>query len=154
VDQAAAEFDRCFSKVAPGNYTSEEIQKLCPYRQVSRSEQKQTCIEEIEGTIGKPLADGSGYEVTVIQGTECDFVGWGQPAPRNTGFTRCYANVYKGVATISSEDMATSAPQQAKIRLMSKVAKKCERTPSGRRSAKDKIGACVVREMAKAMASR
>lgn len=152
IDDAAAEFERCFSRLPPGDYSSEEFQRLCPYRPVSRSEQGQTCVISTIGTIGAPLADGSGYDVTLIESTVCDFVGYGRPGDTNEGFTTCFYNQYKGVATISPELLAATAKQKQLRAAKARMGKVCAKTKAGRTMRSSQVKACVMREMAKVMA--
>jgi hypothetical protein len=152
VDAAIAEFDRCFSKLPPGRYEEGESERLCPYRPVSRDQQKQTCVVSTTGTIGKPLADGTGYEVEVNESTLCDFVGFGKGGDTNTSFTTCFNNNYKGVATLSPQVIPATAKQRILRAARSQVTKLCSKTKAGRRMSNAKMQACVVRQMAKIMA--
>jgi hypothetical protein len=152
IDAAAAEFDRCFSRLPPGSYTSEELQRLCPYRPVSRAEQKQTCVITTAGTIGAPLADGSGFDLRLTESTVCDFIGYGRSGDTNTGFTTCFYNEYEGVATISSEILPATAQQKQLRTAKRRMAKVCAKTTAGRRMRPSQVKACVMREMAKVMA--
>lgn len=154
VDAAAAEFDRCFSRLEPGRYSSDELERLCSYRRVSRSEQKQTCVVGIDGTIGAPLPDGSGFEVKLRESTVCDFVGYGKSGDTNTGYTTCFYNEYKGVAKISSEVVAATASQRQLRSVKSLMTKMCAKSKSGRRMRGVQVKACVMREMAKVMATK
>jgi hypothetical protein len=154
VDAAAAEFDRCFSRLEPGRYSSNELERLCPYRRVSRSEQKQTCVVGIDGTIGAPLPDGSGFEVKLRESTVCDFVGYGKSGDTNTGYTTCFYNEYKGVAKISSEVVAATASQLQLRSVKSLMTKMCAKSKSGRRMRGGQVKACVMRQMAKVMATK
>jgi len=152
VDAAIAEFDRCFSKLPPGRYAEGELERLCPYRQVTRDQQKQTCLVTTRGTIGKPLADGSGYEVEVNETTNCDFVGYGRSGDTSTSFTPCFNNYYKGVATLSTEEIPATAKQKFLRSAKTRMTKMCSKTTSGRKMNKAKMQACVFRQMAKVMA--
>jgi hypothetical protein len=154
VDAAAAEFDRCFSRLGPGRYSPGELERLCPYRPVSRSEQKQTCVVGTDGTIGAPLPDGSGFEVKLRESTMCDFVGYGKSGDTNTSYTTCFYNEYKGVATISSEVLAATASQRRLRSVKSLMTKMCAKSKSGRRMRGVQVKACVMRQMAKVMATK
>ena len=154
VDAAIAEFDRCFSKLPPGRYAEGVLERLCPFPRVSRDQQKQTCIVTTRGTIGKPLADGSGYEVGVNEETFCDFVGYGQSGDTITSFTPCFSNYYKGVATLSTEATPATAKQKFLRSARSRMVKMCSTTKSGRRMSNAKMQDCVVRQMAKMMAGK
>jgi hypothetical protein len=154
VDAAAAEFDRCFQNLAPGRYDSEDLQRLCPYRRISRAEQKQTCVVSTDGIIGKPLLAGSGFELHLTESTLCDFVGYGRSGDTNTGFTRCFSNEYKGVATLSSDVIPPTA-QQVQLRTAKKrMVSMCASRAPGRRMRPSRVRSCVMREMAKVMATR
>jgi hypothetical protein len=152
VDAAIAEFDRCFSKLPPGRYKEGESERLCPYRPVSRDNQKQTCVVSTTGTIGKPLADGNGYEVEVNESTLCDFVGFGKAGDTNTSFTTCFNNYYKGVANLSTQVAPATAKQKFIRSARNRVSKMCSKSKSGRRMSNTKMQKCVVRKMAKMMA--
>ncbi len=154
VDAAIAEFDRCYSKLPPGRYEEGVLERLCPYPQVSRDQQKQTCVVSTGGVIGKPLADGSGYEVDVSESTHCDFVGFGKGAETNTSFTLCFNNYYKGVATLSTEEIPATASQKFLRAARSQMTKMCSKTKSGRKLSKAKMQECVARQMAKVMAGK
>lgn len=151
IDAAAAEFERCFNRLPPGSYTSEELQRLCPYRPVSRAEQKQTCVVSTSGTIGAQLADGSGFEVRLTEATVCDFIGYGRSGDTNTGFTTCFYNEYKGVATITSEMIPASAQQKQLRTAKRRMTTMCAKTTAGRRMRPGQVKACVMREMARVM---
>jgi len=153
VDAAAAEFDRCFSRLPPGRYSSEELQRLCPYRPVSRAEQKQTCVTSIYGSIQDPLPDGSGFDVRLIESTVCDFVGYGRSGDTNTGFISCYLNEYRGVATFTADIPPLSAAQKKLRSAKRRMARVCGRTSSGKRMRPGQVKSCVMREMARTMAS-
>ncbi len=152
VDAAIAEFDRCFSKLPPGRFAEGELERLCPYRPVSREQQKQTCVVSTTGTVGQPLADGSGYEVTVTESTLCDFVGYGKDSDTNTSFTSCFNNYYKGVATLSSQVTPPTAEQKFIRSARSRMTKMCTKTKTGRQMNNRKMQECVVRQMSKVMA--
>ena len=152
VDAAIAEFDRCFSQLPPGDYTSKEFERRCPYRPVSRDQQNQTCVVNTTGSITRPLADGSGYEVEVHESTLCDFVGFGKNANTNTSFTTCYNNSYKGVATLSSQVTQASAKQKFLRSARARMTKLCATTRSGRRMTIRTVPQCVMRQMSKLMA--
>jgi hypothetical protein len=154
VDAAIAEFDRCFSRLPPGNYTDDQFKRLCPYRPVSRDQQKQTCVVSTTGTIGRLLADGTGYEVDLQESTLCDFVGFGKDGSTNTSFTTCYSNSYKGVATVSSKVRPASAKQRFLRSARTRIAKMCATKKSGRQMSNRNIQECVMRQMSKAMAAR
>ncbi len=152
VDAAAEEFERCFNTLPAGAYDSSELARLCPYREVTREQQGQTCVASVSGVIGKPLDDGSGYEASFIEQTLCDFVGIEGWSDKNPGFSSCYLTEYRGVAQISSDFIAQTATQvkvmQAKKQLVSRCAKgkgKANRRPA-------RIRSCVAKGMAKAMA--
>jgi hypothetical protein len=152
VDAAAEEFARCFNTLPPGAYEVAELQRLCPYREVTREQQGQTCVASVQGVIGKPLNDGSGYEASIIETTFCDFVGVEGYSRSNEGFNPCYFTEYRGVAQISSDFIAPTETQvkisAAKKRLVSRCAKggsKSKRRPA-------KIRSCVASGMARAMA--
>jgi hypothetical protein len=66
VDAAAEEFERCFSNLPAGAYEEADLKRLCPYREVTRDQQGQSCVAAVRGVIGKPLDDGSGYEASII----------------------------------------------------------------------------------------
>jgi hypothetical protein len=153
IDAAIEEFDRCFSQYPAGQYTAEELDRLCPFRPVSREQQKQTCVFSTLGTIGRPLADGSGYEVEVQETTMCDFIGFGKEGSTNTSFTTCYVNSYKGVATLSSAPIPATAKQTALRAARSRMAKMCTSSKAGRRMSNRAIQQCVMRQMSKAMAT-
>lgn len=151
VDAAAAEFDRCFSQLAGGGYSWDDLMRLCPYRPVTRSEQKQSCVLSTYGTVGAPLSDGSGFEVRISEWTMCDFVGFGRSGESNTGFTSCFFNEYKGVATISAPSLSAT-PEQMRLRAAKRrITAMCARTASGRRMRPAQVKSCVMREMARAM---
>ncbi len=152
VDAAIAEFDRCASKLPPGRYEEGEFERLCPYRQVSRDQQKQTCVVNTTGVIGKPLADGSGYEAEVNETTVCDFVGYGRSGDTATGFSYCFNNNYKGVATFSEQVTQATAKQKFLRSTRNRMTKMCSKTKAGRTMSKSKMQQCVVRQMAKVMA--
>ena len=152
VDAAIAEFDRCYSKLPPGRYEEGELERLCPYRQVSRDQQKQTCVVSTTGTIGKPLADGSRYEVEVNESTLCDFVGYGRSGDTNTSFATCFNNNYKGVATLSAQGAPATAKQKFLRSASNRMTKMCSKTKAGRKMSNSKMQQCVVRQMAKVMA--
>jgi hypothetical protein len=154
VDAAVAEFDRCFSKLPPGRYAEGELERLCPYRQVTRDQQKQTCLVTTRGTIGKPLADGSGYEVEVNETTNCDFVGYGRSGDTSTSFTPCFNNYYKGVATLSSQETPATEQQKFLRSLKNRMTKMCSKIKAGRKMSNTKMQQCVVRQMAKVMAAK
>jgi len=152
VDAAAEEFDRCFSKVPAGSYTYEEIVRLCPPRLVSRGEQNQTCVLTTDGTVGKALPNGSGYEVNLSVGTMCDFVGYGRSGNQNTGFTTCFYQRYSGVATFDAPASELRA-RNAQLRAITKRAqRKCGSSKGKIRSTQ--VKACVVRHMSAAMAKK
>jgi hypothetical protein len=152
IDAAAAEFERCFNRLPPGDYSSEDFQRLCPYRRASRAEQKQTCVVSTTGTIGTLLADGSGYDLTLIESTVCDFVGYGRSGETNEGFTTCFYNQYKGIATISSEVVPATAKQRQLRVAKARMGKVCAKSKAGRQMRASQVKACVMREMARVMA--
>jgi hypothetical protein len=152
VDAAAAEFDRCFSRLPPGSYPSDELQRLCPYRPISRAEQKQSCVVSTSGTIGAPLPDGSGFELRLIESTVCDFIGYGRSGDTNTGFTTCFFNEYAGTAKLSAEFLPATAKQKQLRTAKRLMTKMCAKTTSGRRMRPSRVKACVMREMARVMA--
>jgi hypothetical protein len=154
VDAAIAEFDRCFSKLPPGRYAEGESERLCPYRPVSRDQQKQTCVVSTTGTIGKPLADGSGYEVQVNESTQCDFVGFGKGGDTSTSFTSCFNNSYKGVATLSTQATPETEKQKFLLSVKNRMVKMCSKTKAGRKMSNVKMQQCVVKQMAKVMVGR
>ncbi len=152
VDAAAEEFARCFNSLPAGDYDAAELARRCPYREVNRKQQGQSCVASVSGIIGKPLEDGSGYEASIIEYTLCDFVGVEGYSDNNTGFYSCYLTEYKGVAQMSSNFLARTETQvkisAAKKELVSRCAQ--GRAKAKRRPAK--IKSCVARGMAKAMA--
>ena len=152
VDAAIDAFDRCFSKLPPGRFTSDELDRLCPYRPVSRDQQGQTCVVSTTGTIGRPMGDGSGYEVEVNESTVCDFVGIGRSGDTNTSFTTCFNNTYKGVATLSAQVAPATAKQRLLRSVRSRMSKMCTKARSGRRLSNAKMQECVMRQMSKVMA--
>jgi hypothetical protein len=152
VDAAIAEFDRCYSELPPGDYTSEEFERLCPYRPVSRDQQNQTCVVNTSGSITRQLSDGSGYEVEVHEATVCDFVGFGRSGDTNTSFTTCYNNSYKGVATLSSQVAQVSAKQKFLRSMRTRMTKLCATPRPGRRMTNRSVPRCVVRHMSRIMA--
>jgi hypothetical protein len=152
VDAAIAAFDRCFSKLPPGRFTSDELDRLCPYRPVSRDQQRQTCVVSTNGTIGRPLIDGIGYEVEVNESTLCDFVGISRSGDTNTSFTTCFNNTYKGVATLSAQIAPLTAKQKLLRSARSRISRMCTKSRSGRRLRNPKMQECVVSQMSKVMA--
>ncbi len=106
------------------------------------------------GTIGKTLADGSGYEVEVIESTNCDFVGYGKAGDTNTSFTACFSNYYKGVSTLSTEATPETEKQKFLRSVKNRMIKMCSRTKAGRKMSNTKMQQCVVKQMAKVMAGR
>jgi hypothetical protein len=152
VDAAAAEFDRCFSALPPGSYSSERLMELCPYRPVTRDQQKQSCVTSLRGLVGQPLADGNGFNATLTESTVCDFVGYGRRGDTNTAFTTCYFNEYQGVATIASEVQAASPRVQQLRAAKKRMMKVCAKSKRGRAMRSARVKACVMREMAKVMA--
>jgi hypothetical protein len=152
IDAAAAEFDRCFSKLPAGSYSSDDLMRLCPYRTVTRDQQKQTCVVNIEGSVGQARSDGSGFDVTLTESTMCDFVGYGRSGDTNTSFIACYYNEYQGVATISAQ-IQERTPQVQQLRAAKKqMSKTCGKTKRGRVMRPAQLKSCVMREMAKVMA--
>jgi hypothetical protein len=152
VDAAIEEFYRCFNQLPPGRFTADELDRLCPYRPVSRDQQGQTCVVSTTGTVGRPLTDGSGYEVEVNESTLCDFVGFGKGGDTNTSFTTCFNNYYKGVANISSQITSATIQQKLLRSAKSRVSKACAKTKSGRWMSNSKMQKCVMRQMSKIMA--
>ena len=152
VDAAIAEFARCFDQLPPGRFSADELDRLCPYRPVSRDQQKQTCVVSTTGTVGKELADGSGYEVEINESTLCDFVGFGKGGDTNTSFTTCFNNYYKGVANTSSQVTAATAKQKILRSAKRRISKACATAPSGRRMSNVKMQRCAMRQMANIMA--
>jgi len=152
VDAAAGEFERCFNALPPGDYDTAELKRLCPYREVTREQQGQTCVASVQGVIGKPLNDGSGYEASIIEMTHCDFVGVEGYSRSNTGFSSCYFAEYRGVAQMSSNFMA---PTESQVKISAAKKKLVSRCATGSSKAKRRparIRACVASGMARAMA--
>jgi hypothetical protein len=151
VDAAIEEFDRCFGQLPPGRFTADELDRLCPYRPVSRDRQGQTCVVSTTGTVGRPLGDGSGYEVEVNESTLCDYVGFGKGGDTNTSFTTCFNNYYKGVANLSSQITPATIQQKFLRSVKVRVSKTCAKIKSGRRMSNSKMQKCAMRQMSKIM---
>ncbi len=151
VDAAAAEFDRCFRQLEDRGYSWEELMRLCPYRPVTRSEQKQSCVVSTRGTVGAPLANGTGFRVRFWEATVCDFVGFGSSGESVTSFTSCFINEYKGVARISAPYLSATPEQRRLLAAKRRITARCARTASGRRMRPAQVKSCVMREMARAM---
>ena len=152
VDAAAEEFERCFNTLPAGDYDADELARRCPYREVTRNQQGQSCVASVSGVIGKPLDDGSGYEASFIEYTLCDFVGVEGYSDNNPGFTSCYFTEYKGVAQMSSNYLA---PTETQVKISAAKKQLVSRCAQGRAKAKrrpSKIRSCVARGMARAMA--
>lgn len=152
VDAAAEEFERCFNTLPPGAYDTAELARLCPYREVTREQQGQTCVASVQGVIGKALNDGSGYEASIIEMTLCDFVGVEGYSRSNTGFNSCYFTEYRGVAQISSDFIAPTAAQVKISAAKKKLVSRCAKGRSKAKLRPAKISACVAKGMARAMA--
>jgi hypothetical protein len=148
VDAAAEQIDRCFSKLPAGIYAGDQLSRLCPAPEVTRAQQKQTCVPYVSGVIGEKLADGSGYKVYLNQQTMCDFVGYGRSGNTNTSFTPCFFQSYEGVATI------VGGPQSAKFRALKAASKKALKACGkiGRKRDSGKTAKCVQTSMVKSMA--
>lgn len=153
IDRAAQEIDKCLSKLPPGNYTGDSIARLCPYPEIPTSQLRQSCAVNTYGDIREKLSDGSGYKVIVHEQLMCDSVGYGKPAPRNTGWVSCYQNTYTGVANITS---GRGGARVLALRAASKVAmRKC----SGKAEIKAKgnnrkIGRCATNSIAHSLAEK
>jgi hypothetical protein len=104
------------------------------------------------GTIGRPLIDGIGYEVEVNESTLCDFVGISRSGDTNTSFTTCFNNTYKGVATLSAQIAPLTAKQKLLRSARSRISRMCTKSRSGRRLRNPKMQECVVSQMSKVMA--
>lgn len=149
VDAVAEKVDRCFSNLPPGTYLGDELSRLCPVPEVTRGQQKQTCVPYVSGVIGDKLADGSGYKVLITQQTMCDFVGYGRSGNTNTTFTPCFFQRYEGVATMA--DRRSSAEMRA-VKIASKKAlRDCGK--NNRALGSRKIAQCVHKSMVKSMAA-
>jgi hypothetical protein len=152
VDAAAAEFEQCYTRLPSGRYDDEELQRLCPYRRVSRSEQKQTCVVDTRGIIGSRVPGTDAFEVTVYESTMCDFVGIGGSGETNTSFVSCFQNEYKGTATISSEPLTVTAFQRKLGVTKRRLVAKCTKSSTRNRMRPGRVKACVMAGMARAMA--
>ena len=143
VDVVAEQIDKCVSKLPLGSYKGDEISRLCPAPEVTRSQQKQTCVPVVTGSIGEQLADGSGYKVNVNQQTRCDFVGYGRSGDSNTGFTSCFSQHYEGVAKIEDgqQSAKTSALRASARQALNDCGKRGRKRDSGR------IAQCVHKSM-------
>jgi hypothetical protein len=148
VDAAAEQIDQCVSKLPSGIYAGDELSRLCPAPEVTRAQQKQTCVPYVSGFIGEELADGSGYKVYVNHQTMCDFVGYGRSGNSNTSFTPCFFQRYEGVAKIDG------GPQSARFRALKAASKKALRACGniGRKRDSAKTAQCVQTSMVKSMA--
>ncbi len=147
IDRAAQEIDKCLSKLPPGNYTGDSIARLCLYPEIPTSQLKQSCAVNTYGDIKEKLSDGSGYKVIVHEQLMCDSVGYGKPAPRNTGWVSCYQNTYAGVANITS---GRGGARVLALRAASKVAiRKCSGKTKGNNR---KIGRCATKSLAHSLA--
>jgi hypothetical protein len=148
VDAAAEQIDRCFSSLPSGSYSGDQLSQLCPAPEVTRAQQRQTCVPYVSGFIGEKLADGSGYKVYVNQQTMCDFVGYGRSGNSNTNFTPCFFQRYEGVAKIDG------GPQSTKVRALKAASKKALRACGkiGRKRDSRKTARCVQASMVKSMA--
>lgn len=149
VDAAAEKFDRCFSNLPAGTYLGDELSRLCPAPEVTRSQQKQTCVPYVSGVIGEKLADGSGYKVSITQQTMCDFVGYGRSGDTSTAFTPCFFQRYEGVAKMDGRRSS------AKIRSLKAASKKALREcgKNVRKLDPRKVVQCVHKSMIKSMAT-
>jgi hypothetical protein len=148
IDSALERLEACVKRLPPGRYPGDELQRLCPSEEFSREQVGQTCVPYMEGTIGDPLPDGTGYKVFVNQGTKCDFVanrGKGSPS---TSFTACYNGFYEGVARLSSPQGTTSALKRAAA--TAKRTCKKVRAKASRRA----LNACAAKAMSQSMDSR
>ena len=96
IDAAAEKFTECFSKLPPGSYTGEQLTALCPIETPTRAQQGQTCIPIVTGSLELSSVTGV-FDVQINEGLMCDYVGFSKrSAERNTGFTSCFVNIYKG----------------------------------------------------------
>ena len=154
VDAAAAAFDRCYAGLPPGSYTYEELMARCPYRQVTRAQQRQSCVVSLRGIVGEPLADGSGFVGSINESTVCDFVGYGRSGDTTTSFTACYYNEYEGVATISTDFVPPTAEALQARATKRRMMKMCGRDKRGRSMRPAQMRTCVMREMARSTAAR
>jgi hypothetical protein len=152
VDAAAAEFERCYNSLPSGRYDDVDLQRLCPYRQVSRSEQNQTCVVATRGIIGSRVPGTDEFEVKVYESTLCDFVGIGGSGETNTFFVSCFQNEYEGTATISSEPLTVTAFQRKLGATKRRLTAKCTKGSTKSRMRPGRVKACVMAGMARVMA--
>lgn len=152
VDAAIAAFDRCYSKLPRGSFTSDELDRLCPYRPISRGQQRQTCVVSTNGTIGRQLVDGSGYEAEVNESTLCDFVGVSKSGNTNTSFTTCFNNRYIGIATLSAQIAPLSAKQKLVRSARNRMSRMCAKLGPREGLRNAQLQRCVMRQMSKMMA--